>query len=102
MSEATADGRGRPQEFEKVLSGSDTKVPSTGASKPVTVRSANWIVVPPAAPGPDQPAPGPLTTDPPAPDPSTHAAPPAAEAPEETTTTTTTENSPPPEAPAGP
>ncbi|MFC9979056.1 DUF6777 domain-containing protein [Gordonia sp. NPDC127522] len=75
---------------------------AVGASKTVTVRSANWIVVPPAAPAPEPSAPGPLTTDPPAPDPSTHAAPPAAETPDETTTTTTTENSPPPEAPAGP
>ncbi len=37
MSEATADGRARPQEFEKVLSGSDTSVASfdTHAKSPI-------------------------------------------------------------------
>ncbi|MFE0750401.1 DUF6777 domain-containing protein [Gordonia sp. NPDC058843] len=72
---------------------------AVGAPKTVSVRTANWVVVPPAAPASDPPAPGPPATDPPAV--STHAAPPAAEAPDETTTTTTT-NPPPPEAPASP
>ncbi|AFR46734.1 DUF6777 domain-containing protein [Gordonia sp. KTR9] len=66
---------------------------AVGASQTVTVRSANWIVVPPAAPA----------SEPPAPDVSTDAAPPTEEAAvDTTTTTTTTENPPAPEAPAEP
>ncbi|MFT4395548.1 DUF6777 domain-containing protein [Gordonia lacunae] len=70
---------------------------TVGASRTVTIRSANWVVVPPAAPASEPPA-----YEAPAPDVSTDAAPPVDRAPDDTTTTTTTGNPPPPEAPAEP
>ncbi|UPW09452.1 hypothetical protein M1C59_00845 [Gordonia terrae] len=70
---------------------------AVGASRSVTVRSANWIAAPPAAPASEPPA-----SEPPASDGSADPATPAEELPDDTTTTTTTESPPPADAPADP